>query len=326
MKKIKIVGAFIFILSVILASLSYYISTQNMQNDNILKNINEKKAFTQEISKTIFYKYKRNDISTKDLDILINNFLNKIGNYNLNTDVKYPRYIKIQEDKIINLWNKFYLEVQHFRDESKSTSASIYSIIFLEKTVKKIYHINLKLVMEFDKLIKMHQLYVHDKLYIYINILYMLFASLVLMLIYLFTQLKGVIAFIQKFLNTSKKIISDSSIQELEPINIKSKSYDIEQASNNFNFLVNKIDTSIKYSINSIEHSSKSLENLESDIEDIMELIYTMEENNDIDLELTKKEDAVIQALEELANSTQKIKNLESDLKNLITYKNLKNI
>jgi len=324
MKKIKIIGAFIFLLSITLSGLSYYISTQNMHNENILKDINEKKAFTQEMSKNIFYMYKRNNISNKRLTKLIDNFFDEINKNNINNDIVYPRYIEIQQNKINNLWNLFHLEVQHFRDESNATSASIYSIIFLEKTVKKIYHTNLKLVLEFDRLMKMHQLYSHDKLDIYIHILYMLFASLVLLLIYLFTQLKDVIAFIQKFLNTSKSIINNSSIEKLEPINITNKSYDMQQASNNFNFLVNKIDNSIKYSINSIEHSTKSLELLENDIEDIMELIYTMEDDNSIDLELTKKEDAVIQSLEELANSTQKISDLKSDLDNLLSHKNFK--
>lgn len=323
MKKIKIIGAIIFILSIFLTSLSYYISIQTSYNENILHEINKKKAFTQEVSKNIFYIYQNKTTSTKQLDIIISKFSKKINNNCLDNNIVYPLCIQNQENQIVKLWNKFYLEVQHFRDENRATSASIYSILYLGKTVKNIYHTNLKLVLEFNKLIKMHQHYAHTQLNIYKNTLYVMFATLVLLLLYLFTQLKDIVFFIQKFLNTSKKIINDSSIQKLEPIKINNKNKDIKEVSNNFNFLVDKIDNSIKYTINSIEHSSKSLEILENDIEDIMELIYTMEENNKIDLKLTKKEDAVIQSLEELANSTQNIKNLKFDLNNLLSYKNL---
>ena len=44
-----------------------------------------------------------------------------------------------------------------------------------------------------------------------------------------------------------------------------------------------------------------------------------MDENNEIDKELTKKEDALIQSLEELTNVTSKLKNLKIDLDNLVS-------
>ncbi|MGB5964461.1 MAG: hypothetical protein WBG65_02895, partial [Sulfurimonadaceae bacterium] len=127
-------------------------------------------------------------------------------------------------------------------------------------------------------------------------------------------QLQNVIAFIQKFLKTSKSIITNSSIKALKPIEVTNKSADIAEATNNFNFLVHKINDSIYYASNAIEHSYQSLEEVEKSIEDLLELLSIMEEDSEIDKELTKKEDALIHSFEELANSAQKLKELKSDL------------
>ncbi|EDZ61603.1 hypothetical protein SMGD1_2344 [Sulfurimonas gotlandica GD1] len=49
-----------------------------------------------------------------------------------------------------------------------------------------------------------------------------------------------------------------------------------------------------------------------------------MDNNEGIDKELTKKEDALIQSLEELTSSTLKLENLKADLDNLISHQNHK--
>jgi hypothetical protein len=59
------------------------------------------------------------------------------------------------------------------------------------------------------------------------------------------------------------------------------------------------------------------MELLDSDIEKLIELIYTMN-NKNIDSELNKKEDVIIQTLEELNKSKNKLFNLHSQLKDLI--------
>ena len=162
-------------------------------------------------------------------------------------------------------------------------------------------------------------IYFKDTLNTYKNIQYTLFFTLVLLLIYLFTQLQSVINFIQKFTYTSKSIITNSTIKELKPIEIKNNFSEVQEATDNFNFFVDKINKSVKYSSDSIEHSYKSVELVENNIEDLLELLNVMDDEA-IDRELTKKEDALIQSLEELTSSAQRLQNLKVNLDNLISH------
>ena len=322
MTKIKIVGILIFTLSITLALLSSHISKQNSSNNDLLDILNSQKAFTQDIAKNIFFLYKNRNSSTKELDKSIKEFVENIKNRQALIEQNSSTNIVEKNKQISILWNKFYLLVQNFRDRSKVTSA--YTNILLEKMVNDIYHANIKLVMEFDALIKMHNTEYEKDLHNSKTLQYTLFTLLVMLLLYLFTQLKGLILFMQKFLSTSKKIITNSSIKELEPIKIKDENKEILLASNNFNFLVEKINISIENSSRSIEHSFSSLYQVESNIEDLLELIYTMQESLPIDKELTKKEDALIDSLEELTTSAKKLENLKSDLDSLISSSILK--
>lgn len=322
MTKIKVVGVLVFILSIALAFLSSYISNENKNNNLILDNINSQKDFTQEISKNIFYIYKNQNTSTKQLDDSIRKFIDNLNNTDKSLNKINSIAIKNKEDEIVLLWNKFYLHVQNFRDTRKVMTA--YSSILLEQIVNDIYNTNIKLVVEFNELTKMHNQYFQEKIDNEKNLQYLLFITLVLLLIYLFSQLKNLITFMQKFIKTSKNIITNSSIKELEPINVNKNNNELLQASNNFNFLVEKINSSIEHSTNSIEHSYNSLEQVERNIEDLLELLSVMDEDESIDKELTKKEDALIQSLEELTSSTHKLKNLKSDLDKLVSNYNLK--
>jgi len=179
----------------------------------------------------------------------------------------------------------------------------------------------LDLIIEFDKLIDIHQAESQKKMLIYENLEYFLFFILVSLLIYLFTQVKEVLVFIQRFLTTSKKVISNSSIKDLQPLKteVNNTNSAIFDAANNFNFLIKKINDSIVYSSESIEHSYKSLESVESNIEDFLELVYSMDDNKEVDKELTKKEDAIIQTLEKLTSATQHLKELKMDLNSLVS-------
>lgn len=320
MTKIKIVGVLVFTLSILLAVLFNYVSEQSKTGNILLDTINQQKAFTQEISKNIFYIYKNKNASCSQLDDSIKSFLSNMNARDQKLEEVNSIAIKEQSAKIISLWNDFYLEVQHFRDVNKITTS--YSSIILEKLVNKIYNINLDLIVEFDKLIDIHQEELEEKTSIYKNIEYFLFSLLMTLLIYLFTQIKEIIIFIQNFLTTSKKVISNTSIKDLEPMTTQGSPINsqISKATNNFNILINKINSSIDYSSNSIEHSYKSLEVVEESIENFLELLYTLEENKELDKDLTKKEDAIIQTLEELTSATQHLKELKVDLNNLISH------
>ncbi len=316
MKKIKIIGLFIFILSIILAILSSYISNQNKINTNILNTISEQEAYTQEISKNIFYIYKHDNISTKNLDKAIKGFMANLENRDKNLSQIPSILVKNQSQEILKLWNEFYLDVNSFLSQKQSITA--YTSILLEKLVNDIYNKNQKLIIKFDQLKKIHQVYFNNILNTYKNIQYILFIILILLLIYLFTQIKVILTFINEFTNRSNKIIKNSSIKDLEPLKEASKNKDISEASNNFNILLDKINNSIDYSTNSIEHTTQSLKQIENNIEEFLELIYI--QNKDIDVELTKKEDAIIESLDELMNITSKLDNLKYDINKLVNY------
>ena len=308
MKKIKIVGALIFILSITLALLFIHTSKEIANHNSIVNTINEQKDFTQEISKNIFYIYKNQSNSTQTLDDSIKKFLQ---------NMKSREHYSQNSTQIIKLWNTFYLHVQHFRDQIKNKS--IYSNILIEKSIKNIYNTNLELIIEFDNIITTKQKNFNNRQNIYKIVQYMLFGILVLLLLYVFTQIKIIMTFVQKFLSTSKSIIKNSSIRELKPIEVDNAISDISQAKNNFNTLVEEINSSISYASDSIEHSCKSIEIVEQNIEVLVKLIYAMNETAR-DKELRKKEDAVIQSLEELSTATRKLKNLKDDLDNLISH------
>jgi hypothetical protein len=313
MKKIKIIGALIFILSIILVFLFYHVAKENQSHNNLINTMIEQKNFTQEVSKNVFYIYKNLDSTTKSIDESIRQFLNIMSNKKEGLQ---------KSKKILKLWNKFYLKVQHFRDKTKNRSS--YSNMLLEKDVKDIYNINLELIIESNKFIQAQETAFNKKQKKYKLLLYILSTILISLLFYIFTQLKTMIIFMQKFLSTSKVIISNSSIRELKPIEIENKNLEISEARNNFNLLVEKINNSIEYSSNSINHSCESLKDVEHHIEDLVELIYTMNEDTR-DKELRKKEDAIIQSLEELSSAEIKLKNLKKDLDSLISHYKLKN-
>lgn len=308
MKKIKIVGALIFLLSLALAAIFYHTSKTISQHNALMSIMNEQKNFTQEISKHIFYIYQYPESTTKRLDESIKLFSNSMSG----------REQGLQKSKkIIDLWNNFYLHVQHFRDSIKISSP--YSNTLLEKEVKTIYNINFALILESDKFIKEYKKDFEERVNNYKTVEYLLFLILLFLLLYIFTQLKDVIAFVQKFLFASKKILSKSSIKELQPIKINNTNSNIHNANDNFNTFLEKINGSIQDASSSIEHSYKSLEIVEQNIEDLVELIYTMNEGSR-DKELRKKEDAIIQSFEELGISTKKLINLKKDLDNLIFH------
>jgi methyl-accepting chemotaxis protein len=321
MTKIKIVGALVFSISILLTILFNYVSQKNKISNDILKTINQEKALTQEISKNIFYIYKKNDTSDFQLNNAIQSFFNDINNKENELNNINSLAIKNQNSKILILWNKFYLKVEKFRNLYKISTP--YSTILLEKLVNDIYKINLELIMEFDKLLNLHQEELQNELNRYKNIEYALFFFLVILLIYLFTQIKQIFIFIQKFSLISKKIINNPSIKNLEPIKDDeiASNKSLSDATNNFNLLIQQLNNSVNHSADSIERSCESLEVVEKNIEDVIEFIYAMEDEELLDKNLTKKEDIIIQSLEELTTSMQNLKKLKIDLNDLVSQK-----
>lgn len=304
MNKIKVVGGLIFLLSILLALLSSFIGSQNRVNSGTLSFINEQKAFTQEISKSIFYTYRNAKTSSKTLDETIKNYLE---------NAKMNESEFTQNRFITTLWNIFYADVQKFRNQQKVATG--YNSVITAKLVNRIYHNNVLLVKEFDKLIELKQAQYQKDIEGYRLFQYLLFFILIGLLIYLFTQVRVVIEFIQKFSKTSKSIIENSTIQGLKPME-ETEQRSLKEATENYNHLVEKINTSIEYSSQSMEQTSKALEGVEQNIEDFMELLSTMQESRSD--ELFEKEDAVIDSLETLMQLKGRLVDLKRDLDGLV--------
>jgi len=265
--------------------------------------MDEQKDFTQEISKSIFYLHKTKKSSSKQLESSIKRFLDSMRGQDKPLN---------QSSTIIPLWNKFYAEVQNFRDQQRVVTA--YSPIITEETVNRIYKMNISLVLELNRVIAKEKREHQHRMDRYKNIQYTLFVIWILLLLYLFTEIQEIIAFIQKFSCTSKNIIKNSTIQGIEPIE-EMEQKGLKEATKNYNYLIKKIDSSISYSTKSIEQTTKALEGVERDIEDFMKLLSTMHKSQSD--ELFQKEDAVIDSLETLMNLKDKLLNLKSDLDKL---------
>ena len=309
MNKIKIVGVLIFVLSIILVLLFNIISKENRVNTASLSMINEQKSYTQEISKSVLYLSKNKRSSTEQLDRNIKKFL---------ANMEHEKVDSPQHNDLILLWKEFYADVEQFREKQKVTTA--YSSIIIDTLVNDIYMKNQKLIVAFNTFIESKQKQYDEKMEGYKNVEYVFFFIVALLLMYLFTQIREIIAFIQKFSSTSKSIIQKSTIQDLQPMQVCQNDECLKEATQNFNHLVEKIDLSIVYAQESIEHSTVALEEVEQKIEDLMSLISQMQEKESDDL--YQKEDAVIDSLETLMNLTNQLKDLQQDLNKLTSSNN----
>ena len=309
MFKIKVVSVLIFVLSIILALLFNTISEQNRVNTAFMSMINEQKSYTQEISKSILYLYKNRGSTTEQLDSNIEKFL---------ANMAHKHEDSPQHDGLVKMWNEFYAVVQKFRKERDVSSA--YSSITVDALVNDIYKKNLKLIIEFNTFIDNRQKHDDEMIERYKNAEYIIYFVMVLLLIYLFTQVREIIAFIQKFTSTSKSIIQKSTIKDLKPMQVRQNGEALKEATQNFNHLVEKIDKAIVYSQESIVHTTVALEEVEQKIEDLMTLISQMQEEESN--ALYQKEDVVIESLETLMSLTNQLKCLQQDLNKLTSSNN----
>jgi len=309
MYKIKVVGILIFVLSLVLALIFNTISKQNKINRDSLSIINEQKSYTQEISKSVLYLSKNIGSSSEQLDINVKKFLE---------NMKHKKIDSKEHNNLILLWKEFYASVEQFREKQKVTTA--YSSIIIDTLVNDIYMKNQKLIVAFNTFIQSRKKHYNEMIEWYKNIEYILYFIMVLLLIYLFTQLDGIIVFIQKFTTVSKDIVRKSTIKALEPIEIHKDIEVLKEVTDNFNYLVKQIDLSIAYAQESIEYTTESLEKVEMKIEDMMLLISQMQDKQRSTL--YQKEDAVIDSLEILMNLTNQLKNLQKNLSKLTSTNN----
>ena len=305
MRKIKVVGALLFTVALILALLSYQISKENQKNLRDLTSLNEQKAFTQEVSKSIFYSYRNQKESSEELERATATFVSKN-----HTELANGSHISQR-------WNQFYADVSQFRKTERVKTA--YNSIITEKLVNRIYHNSVMLVNELNRLIELKESRSTQYIKKYKRVQHTLFLILISLLIYLFTEIRSIIKFIQKFSKTSKKIIENSTIQGVKPIVVERSDRALKEATDNYNYLVEKINRSLSYSSQSMRQTTQSLEEVAENIEDFMELLSTMQEGESE--ALFEREDAVIDSLETIMTLRKKLKYLEKDVKELMENK-----
>jgi len=310
MHKIKVVGIVIFVLTLVLVFIFNTISKQNRVNRDSISIINQQKSYTQEISKAVLYLSKNRGISSEQLDANIEKFLK---------NMKHKKVDSVEHDNLLLLWKEFYADVEQFKEKQKVTTA--YSSILIDTLVNDIYMKNQKLIVAFNTYIQSKQKQFDEMMKEYKNIEYILYFMMILLLIYLFTQVREIIAFIQKFTNASTSIIQKSTIKDLKLMPVHQNDEALKKATQNFNHLVEQINLSIIYAQESIEHTTVALEKVEIKIEDMMILISQMQDKESSTL--YQKEDAVIDSLETLMSLANQLKNLQQELNKLTSANNL---
>jgi len=305
MKNIKIVGALVFVILVILALIFTYISKEEQKFNNYINIINNQKSLTQEIAKNVLYMNKNGSTYSEQLDKNINMF---IAN-------KKKRTVK--EQNIVRLWDEFYVLVNEYKKRASTTV--MYSYILLDKIVSDIYKKNLDLIVELDKRINEKRVNFNNLIQLYKNIQYLFFILLILLILYLITQMREIVNFVLQFLKLSEKIKKNLSIKDIEQFETKVDDKLVKEATENINSMIVKLNTSINIANTSIINTTRSIENIESNVESLMEVFTNVDNNNS---KISRKEDTVIDSLETIIQLNEKLKNLSKDIKELISVKN----
>ena len=304
------------ILCVIALVLHYkYISAVDAANFRLLKTINEEKSYVQNISKQIFYLYKNRQRDLSSIEEHKARFLANLKHKEEILGSIDSKEIHAQAEKIIAEWKRFLGYVNRF--EKLIVLDNSYAKLTLPKLINEIYKSGMEIEREFDHIIDIHKRHFDTFKEVHKTIQTLLYIILFGLLIYLTTQIKDVISFVQTFLKTSNKIRKNASIKEIEPISYDGGLEDVSLATKDFNAVVANIYDSIGYSAKTIEQSVESFRQIESHIEVLLHLIETVEERNDIDKELIKKESVFIEALEELENARQKLELLKENMKKI---------
>jgi len=313
MKGIKIAGGLVVVLLIILALNSSFIAKQNRKNHAMVVFISEQKAFTQEISKTIFYLYRNVHYPQDDtqLDVIVKKYLDNLSR---------SEGAFTQNEEIVSLWNTFYANVQRFRNQQRVPTG--YNSLVTSKLVNQIYRTNLLLVNQFDRLLHAKQQSHASRMRGYYWLEYGLFVMLLGVLIYLFSRIHLVMEFIQEFRRTSRRIIENATIRGVKPIVIQSDDKLLSEVMQNHNQMVEQINQAIQQSRDAILNTSELLEQLSQRIESYMELITQMHSKKSTvqEAELFRREDAVIESLETLMRLRQRLTDLEQDLEQLMAH------
>ncbi len=320
--KIRILGAVLVILMVSLIALTIYLNQKNVKDALIINIAGKERMLTQKISKNIFYHYQNNTTNFHDLNAAVEEFnygINSLQNGNdLRGIMSVPTdKIAQQISKVLILWNSFIKDVTAFKHllvlRDKKTEP------LLQSTVASIYSSNIILLDEVDNLVTMYTDFIESKTQ---TIKYFQYAGaiiLFILIIYSIVQLRRIEAHAQEFLDYSKNIIqSQLENKQIEPIVIEAES-EIEEATDNLNCFINKINSAMDYSSEALAKSQMASEKLEEITDEFDKIINEIHDSSAITSQLDKSEDIIIQSNEELLKSTQKLGKLKEELDKLLT-------
>lgn len=315
-KKIKTIGAILFLLMISIIIVTIYLNAKNKKDALVINIAGKERMLTQKISKNIFYLYQSNTYNYTELDNATEEFI-----YNLNS-LKNGNELrgihKVPTDAMANqiakvevLWNNFHQNVKDFKQLLLQRNPSNEKIIKI--IVDSIYNNNTPLLQEVDNLVSMYTDYSESKTE---SLKYFQYASatLVLMLlIYSFTQLKSIESNARKFLEYSKQIIQNQDNTPLEPIEIEAEE-EIIQATDTLNCFIDKVNSAMNYSAEAIEHSKQASNKLEEITNEFDDVLNQLQNSATVSKQLDKSEDMVIESTEELINSTKKLQELKKEL------------
>jgi hypothetical protein len=252
MKKLKLISITIVLLLISIFFIYNKIESNDNQIKLILENTNSVKSSIQEISKEVFYIYKKNNISisylTNNIDILLIN-INKIPNQQIQNKAKQFLSLIKQFQKNLTL-NRAYINIT------------------LENNLKDIYNLNLNLVNninQFNKQINTHCVSSIKYLKTILNILLFILFVLFIFLIKYLTQISNNFDILVKKINNTIKSI-DQIQNQTEDI-LDSNEFD----TNRYPSLSKKEDAIIE-ALDELIYTKNKLQYLQKNIDDLKKL------------------------------------------------------
>jgi nitrate/nitrite-specific signal transduction histidine kinase len=315
--KIRLIGTLFFILMISIVATTIFLNDKNEKDGLIINIAGKQRMLSQNIAKNIFYINQHKTSSINELDSSINEFI-----YNLNTLKNGNSFSKIkvapnseianQLMKVEILWKGFHKNILAFKDLIQHNKNSKE----LDLVVDNIFTSNTNLLNEIDILVYLYTDFSEEKIQNIKNIQY-LFAFLILVLIlFSLLEVKKMEKNALKFLEETKKLMSQDINSPLKPINIQAES-EIEDAANSLNNFIKKINLAMEDSTNAIiqsKNASNKLENLAGEFDLIIDELKNSQEISDY---LNRSEDIAIESQEHLINSTKRLEELRKELEKI---------
>lgn len=319
-KKIKTIGAILFVLMLSIIIATIYLNARNKKDALVINIAGKERMLTQKISKNIFYLYNSDTNDYTELDNATQEFiynLTSLKNGNKLTGIEEVPTDKIAEQiaKVDLLWRNFDNNVQRFKELLLQRDDKNEKII--KNIVNSIYNTNNHLLQEVDNLVTMYTVYTENKTE-YLK--YFQFGSALLILIliaYSFSQLKSIESNAKKFLEFSKQLIQNPEDTPLKPMEIDAEE-EIVAATDTINCFINKVNSAMDYSAEAIEHSKQASSKLEEITDEFDKVLVELKDSAELSRHLDKSEDMVIESTEDLINSTKKLQELRNELDKLL--------